>query len=409
MWKFIGKSCPLMLMMLAWFLCFTGGVNAQEDAFVEKRKGLTDLILGNQTAILVVLVLVITITLAWCSFHYLRFWFDRLEEDHFGLEELALKLGMPTVTGQYRSRPTASGIVPNVPSLFALRTLSAALHLNHYRILYAVIAMILIVGIAIAVFLWRADAKVLDETGGLSLPEPLVNRQSAKAALVFIHGWKGDDTTWAQLPTLASRDGQLQDADIYIVNYPTYMRLRNSSVGGLAKWLWQDFFEGILRPKYAEIHIISHSMGGLIGRQLYIAEHNRHSQTGQLKIRSLISIASPFQGADIASLATILGVSKDLVSDMEPNSLSDAAGQWSFIRPGPVTHCFTSPQDKIVSQWSARGQCECSFEYLQWGHTDMVKPTDMTDARYRNPIRALTGVLGTDVNELRKQNHNFGL
>jgi pimeloyl-ACP methyl ester carboxylesterase len=229
---------------------------------------------------------------------------------------------------------------------------------------------------------------------------------------VFIHGWKGDDTTWANLPKLASKDGQLQDADVYVVNYPTYMSLRNLSVGGLAKWLWQDFFEGALIPKYSEIHSISHSMGGLIARQLYIAEHFRYSQNGQLKIKSLISIASPFQGADnIARLAEALGVSKEFVSDMQPNSnfLFDAAGQWSFIKPGPVTHCFTSPQDRIVNRWSAKGLCECSFEYPQWGHVDMVKPTDATDARYRNPIRALTGVLGADVADLRRQNHNFCL
>jgi pimeloyl-ACP methyl ester carboxylesterase len=270
--------------------------------------------------------------------------------------------------------------------------------------------MILVIGTAIAFLLWKSDAKVLDETNGLPTPQPLVRRQSAKAAVVFIHGWKGDDSSWQQFPKLATQDDRLQEADIYIVNYPTYMIKRNSSVGGLANWLWQDFFTGTLIPKYSEIHIIAHSMGGLIGRRLYLSEHiSRQSGPSPLKIRSLISIASPFQGANIASLAQALGISQELVSDMEPRShfLSDTAGQWSFLKEKPVTYCFTSPQDNIVDQWSAKGQCECPFDYPQWGHIDMVKPTDTTDARYRNPIRALISALGADLDALRKENHNF--
>jgi len=263
-------------------------------------------------------------------------------------------------------------------------------------------------GILASILLFRSDAKVLEETNGLPLPAPLVSHQSARAAIVFIHGWNGNDTTWRQFPMLASSDNQLSEIDIYRINYPTYMMRRNASVGGLAKWLWQDFFHEALIPRYSEVHIIAHSMGGLIARQLYISESlSQHSQANDLKIRSLITIASPFQGANVAGLAQALGISEELARDMEPRShfLSDAAGQWSFIREKPVSYCFTSPQDKIVDQWSAKGQCDCVFDYPQWTHTEMVKPTNAGDARYRNPVRALVKVLGADLDSLRKQNY----
>jgi hypothetical protein len=163
-------------------------------------------------------------------------------------------------------------------------------------------------------------------------------------------------------------------------------------------------------PKIFGNPLVSHSMGGLIGRRIYLSEHiSRQSGSTPLRIRSIISIASPFQGANIAGLAQVLGLSRELVSDMDPSAhfLSDTAGQWSFLKTKPITYCFTSPQDRIVDQWSAKGQCECVFDYPQWGHTDMVKPEDTKDARYRNPIRALISALGADLDTLRKENHNF--
>jgi pimeloyl-ACP methyl ester carboxylesterase len=379
-------TCVLTALPIPLCLCAASIAAAQEDVFAEPKKTFIDIILSNQNLLLAGFALIATVVFGWLAVYGLH----GLRDDWSRLERI-----LHTPTAYLESSVSLE-----------LRRLLVG---HRTKWILSVVGLILVVlGILTSILLWELDAKVLDETNGLPLPSPIVSHQSAKAAIVFIHGWSGSDTTWKQFPTLASNDNQLSEADVYIANYPTYMMRRNSSVGALAKWLWQDFFLGLLIPKYSEIHVIAHSMGGLIARQLYISESlSRHPQTKDLKIRSLITIASPFQGANIAGLAQALGVSEDLVKDMEPRShfLKGAAGQWSFLREKPVTYCFTSPQDQIVDHWSATGQCECVFEYPQWSHTDLVKPTNANDARYRNPVRALVKVLNADLDELRKQNY----
>jgi hypothetical protein len=132
-------------------------------------------------------------------------------------------------------------------------------------------------------------------------------------------------------------------------------------------------------------------MGGLIARSVYIQDKLGSTS----KIRSIVSIASPYLGAEAAGLAAMLGISKDLTEDMTPNSdfVKTLENNWTDTYPKPQTYCFTSPMDGIVSSLSAKSQCECTHDYPQWNHIEMVKPELSTDERYYMPIRGLKNAI----------------
>lgn len=239
------------------------------------------------------------------------------------------------------------------------------------------------------------DVQVVKQTALLDVPQPYCTpaRPDSRIAVVFLHGWNGSgDGSWGKFPQLACTDDGLSQTQIFLANYPTFMARRELPISRMARWLRQDFFSDALFPQFEQIHIVAHSMGGLIARRIYLQDT---LQRGASTIRSLVTIASPYQGADIAGLASALGISKKLVDDMTPDSsfLQSLSDDWSDVRTKPLTYCFTSPQDSIVKQNSAKSQCECNFDFTQWGHIDMVKPDSVQDDRYRAPMRALKRAL----------------
>lgn len=278
-------------------------------------------------------------------------------------------------------------------ALFFLWLYKSAVSLTRTK--FAVITLMLaITFVGISYFF---GLKYVDPAVGLPLPRSTCQtpRPEAKGAIVFIHGWNGaGDATWQNFPRLACDDPNLSWAQIYVVDYPTYMVNRNLSVPELSEWLEKRFFSAKIYPNFGDVYIIAHSMGGLISRRLYLLDRLSGAPSS---IRAIVSIASPYQGALIGSLASALHISDQLTADMDPHSsfLGQLDGDWRRvpIASRPVTYCMTSPQDAIVTEWSAISQCACTYKYPQWGHVDMVKPADRDDERYEEPIRALELVL----------------
>lgn len=245
---------------------------------------------------------------------------------------------------------------------------------------------------AIGAFVFHSQTKVIEATTGLPLPGPACEppRQAATDAIVLLHGWNGSaDTTWNNFPKFICEDSTLSSSDLFVIDYPTFLARRQLSVAQLGRWLRQSVFSDALR-KYSQIDIIAHSMGGPMARDMYLAD----MLAGESKIRSIVTIASPFLGARVAALANALGISADLTADMAPGSesLKTLANNWTDVRVKPATYCFSSPQDEIVSSESAESQCDCTHDYPQWGHVEMVKPMLATDERYRMPVRALRNI-----------------
>ena len=279
---------------------------------------------------------------------------------------------------------------------------------HDWTVRWSVKAALIVVGLAGLGYMYYSDSDVV-ATAGLQLPEMACKheRKNAATALVLLHGWNsGADTAWNNFPKIVCEDPTLSDVDLFVVDYPTFLMRRQLSIAELGRWLRLNFFSDKLRD-YAQIHVIAHSMGGPMARSVYLGE----MLAGDSRVRSIITIASPFLGAQIAGLARTLGISEDLTADMNPRSefLKTLANGWTDVRQKPVTYCFTSPQDEIVSPESAKYQCDCTYDYPQWGHIDMVKPLLATDERYRMPIRALRNIRMTAEADAAARPRCFGV
>jgi pimeloyl-ACP methyl ester carboxylesterase len=229
-------------------------------------------------------------------------------------------------------------------------------------------------------------------TAALAFPQPLCSKPTNRKLLLFIHGWKGDSqTTWQRFPSLACSDPALTDVDVIVVDYPTFMAQRNLNLAPLASWLNEhlDF-----ASKYQRVAIVAHSMGGLLAREIIVLKSLHGSQK---PIVAMVEVASPHLGANPATIASALGISRPLTEEMREGSsfLVTMQTEWQQIKPRPATQCYGSPHDDVVSETSAAFQCDKFTSYPQWGHRELVKPVDQRDERYSFPIRFITSFFGS--------------
>src|SRR6266849_129551 len=109
-------------------------------------------------------------------------------------------------------------------------------------------------------------------TFALEMPRLHCSHSGNSHLLIFVHGWAGDPQgTWRRFPDLVCDDRNLQDSDVLVLNYPTFMQRRNLDVSELASWLNEELDASILRDaRYARIAVVAHSMGGLISREIVL-------------------------------------------------------------------------------------------------------------------------------------------
>jgi len=231
------------------------------------------------------------------------------------------------------------------------------------------------------------NAKAPKTAGGTG--QPTRNEQ----AVLFVHGWNGDpDSTWQKFPGLVCEDPDfIGNTDVVSVHYPTFILSGNPTIVETASSL-NDVLSANGLERYKRVAIISHSMGGLVGREMLIADYLRApGSTAPYKI--LIEIATPHDGTtNLVGLASALGFpGTDVLSELKPHSpfLRDLTTEWRNFKTHPPTSCFFSGQDDIVPSSSAGSQCDEGHDYLEGGHRDLAKPASLDDTRYRLPIYAV--------------------
>lgn len=215
--------------------------------------------------------------------------------------------------------------------------------------------------------------------------ETLRNLGSGQRLIILLHGWNGDaEGTWRQFPELMRHDSRLKEFVVINLAYPTYMARRNLRVAELSHWLADELRRGGAE-RFDAVFFIAHSMGGVIAREIVV----QHRLAGlQIRYSKLVEIGAPHDGARVAGLASALGLSPQLTEDLVGDSgfLVGLRQHWNQLGLRPDTFCVTSPQDDVVDERSATAQCDREFRYPQWGHSELVKPQDRNDIRYRVPV-----------------------
>lgn len=138
---------------------------------------------------------------------------------------------------------------------------------------------------------------------------------SSSNLIVFIHGLFGNaEASFAEhgsWPQLIAADNQamkkgppLTDYGVAVVNYPAGI-LDSLRLEDIAERVRLDFVDAGAFDDYNNIHIITHSMGGLVVKRMFIKIFERnHRQLS--KIKSIFLISVPSQGAPAANFLTLL-------------------------------------------------------------------------------------------------------
>lgn len=156
---------------------------------------------------------------------------------------------------------------------------------------------------------------------------------------IFVHGLRGGsmktwcidgnpETFWPMkwLP----EESDFEHVRISSFGYPSDWTCPESShlnLDDFARNLFTDIraSDYLGRDASTPIVLVGHSMGGLVIKQAYILAIEQHQLTAQ-RIKSMVFLATPHRGSDIASIASALlewaGANKQYVEDLERNSVA---------------------------------------------------------------------------------------
>ena len=240
-----------------------------------------------------------------------------------------------------------------------------------------------VIGIFIALIAWLAVVFGSLTLGGSSQTLSVTElRPPAKGreTVVFLFGWNGDDDTWGQFPRLLLDDQRFQGYGVAKFSYRSRPGLEGKPVEAMA-----DDTAKLLSQTYGSqpLFILAHSMGGVLVRQI-IAQK---APSLPIDIKRFIAVASPFKGADIATLMKELGMTPATLADLSPGSpfLGALDRRWVEIARTSwqgLDVCVPGRLDRIASIASATHECTWSVEPLELGHVDIVKPTSAAHPAY---------------------------
>jgi len=238
----------------------------------------------------------------------------------------------------------------------------------------------------------------------LTLESHFVSRlPGVNGVIIFVHGvfgdangtWRNNDTN-AYWPELVAKDNDFVSDNVYVVSYPTPLIGHASNIEETAQRVFQQLDDqGLL--KYERIYFITHSMGGLIVKRL-LDNLDIPSRIADLRrIRAVLLISTPSQGAPIAALATWLSMNPQF-KDMKPADfntfLQSLENNWIRMllerdrahADYPQIFCAYETQPTrgftIVSHVYANTRCDNIPYPMNYNHVQIVKPRDVEHDPY---------------------------
>ena len=221
-------------------------------------------------------------------------------------------------------------------------------------------------------------AKPAKKTGDYS---GLIHDPPRSRLVLFIHGLGGDEkTTWGKFPKLIAHDPELaKHYDVASFGYPTGIG-RGPSASEIADLLKSEIDREY--SHYSDIAIIAHSLGGLIARRYIANLLEQGAPDGvELKVRRLITFATPHLGAILAVISDKIPLVGQQVKDLSIDSefLLTLGSAWhrQLAEQKLKTRYVVALEDQLVTKTSSLGpQRSDGYATVRGGHMDCVKPDD---------------------------------
>ena len=224
--------------------------------------------------------------------------------------------------------------------------------------------------------------------------------------IVFIHGvtasneksWR-NPKTGAYWPELLQADPDFKDYSIYLMGYYSPTFARASTINEIAtRELQRLTDQGLLAPN-KQVVIVAHSMGGLVAKRMLteLSRPNRDELDKLDRVKGVIFLSSPAQGADIAEYASWISLNPQF-ANMKPADLNAflqaLEDDWqNLLRdrdklgiPGPRSFCAyeTLPTRGImvVSRVYAATRCDANPMAMDLNHQDIARPASSAHDPY---------------------------
>ncbi|MCK6543004.1 alpha/beta hydrolase [bacterium] len=219
--------------------------------------------------------------------------------------------------------------------------------------------------------------------------------------VIFYHGIFGDArTTWGKTdkawPMLISSDPQFEDFDVFVVDYDSPYLSKTSNIEEVSVAKKQELqTKGILRD-YDQVHIIAHSMGGIIAQRICVLLR-AETTPDYSKIKSITLLSTPSHGATIAYLTSWLSSNpqlKDLKSSDMNTLLQAYYNSWKLLADSRVKSGLLQPRINVLYETKPmitikiveRTYTLTAFDglpiALDRNHIDMAKPDGYEDRLY---------------------------
>jgi pimeloyl-ACP methyl ester carboxylesterase len=221
----------------------------------------------------------------------------------------------------------------------------------------------------------------------------IVQRERSRRAIVFVHGWTGDQKTFGNMPTFIQ---DIVGIETRLFVYPTGIFTHSPAVadlsGGLRNWLRNELDD-------CSLAFVVHSLGGLVVRQFIVGEQDYETRI-DLAVRGICFIASPHSGSKLATAAKKLSpLASKQVLDLEPDSsfLTQLDDRWSkWVADNVSSHerdcrlmSIVGTADKIVTGVRAKGLGEERIPIMLRDHKNIVTPKDRNDEVVKTVARFL--------------------
>lgn len=151
-----------------------------------------------------------------------------------------------------------------------------------------------------------------------SVEQVEIYRQSTnEAAIIFLHGFSGSNTSWGEFPTFLTNEPRLRRWDVFGVTYTTSKSAdvpfwkADPDLTTLAVNL-RTTLSSMPLNKYSAITLLAHSMGGLVAQQAML------TPDVERRVEHLFLFGTPSLGFHKPDL---LGLVKRQTRDMRPGSI----------------------------------------------------------------------------------------
>jgi pimeloyl-ACP methyl ester carboxylesterase len=223
--------------------------------------------------------------------------------------------------------------------------------------------------------------------------------------IIFVHGVLGDmDNTWvnqithASWPQLIVEDQpDFSDYDVFVYGYASPLGGHAANIYELATRFGQQMKDWNLLVNYDEVDFVTHSMGGLITKRMLDTLNTPTESVNLHRVRSVIYIAVPTAGADIAALASWISDNpqfKSMSTREASDFLQSVEGDWqSLLRSrtafAPFPRNFSAYETKpthhvnVVPSLYTSQVSDAPVLGFDYDHIDIVKPPDRGNDVYR--------------------------